>query len=503
MTRRTRTRNRRNRRKHTTRSTLERSLRKTIEASIRKSLKKLTNRKMKKKKRKTKRKKKLQRGGAGSEPVGGIAATTPATTNKDAAIANILTRHDTFKDTEYSASTLLKKVDGRSVGGFDAAEAASLSGNITPKDVIGVRRANGGQGVDDPATIRDFFERGMVSDDVPAQSLIFGKGDEGYLDFIRYVAVSTVAITDALVDLAQERQLAATPTVAAGVVAGPAGPPAPLEPPPEPVPSAGEPSGKTEDVLSGLEEMRSRVRAQQQAPAPVLVAGPEPEPAPVLAPAPVAVAVGGTTCDVINKDITLLGAKINALETEKEILERSLAGKGADKDEVDRLNGIIAQVQAELTECNRKKALLEQELAKLIKELYCSILAKVRISRLAYTVQYAGSQTDSAGRPVPKATVTPVHGGGLDEPLPDPLRVDIGLAGATSVVTYGVVLQALLSDQMVGGAAGALGEILSEGERRSIRAAEGLTVAGVPVADDEIIGLLKTHIYHAKTVADS
>ena len=502
MTRRTRTRNRRNRRKHTTRSTLERSLRKTIEASIRKSLKKLTNRKMKKKKRKTKRKKKLQRGGAASEPVGGIAATTPATTNKDAAIANILTRHDTFKDTEYSASTLLKKVDGRSVGGFDAAEAASLSGNITPKDVIGVRRANGGQGVDDPATIRDFFERGMVSDDVPAQSLIFGKGDEGYLDFIRYVAVSTVAITDALVDLAQERQLAATPTVAAGVVAGPAGPPAPLEPP-EPVPSAGEPSGQTEDVLSGLEEMRSRVRAQQPAPAPVLAADLEPEPAPVLAPAPVAVAVGGTTCDVINKDITLLGAKIKDLETEKEILERSLAGKGADKDEVDRLNVLIAQVQAELTECNRKKALLEQELAKLIKELYCSILAKVRISRLAYTVQYADSQTDSAGRPVPKATVTPVHGGGLDEPLPDPLRVDIGLEGATSVVTYGVVLQALLSDQMVGGAAGALGEILSEGERRSIRAAEGLTVAGVPVADDEIIGLLTAHIYHAKTVADS
>mgnify|MGYP006126830207 CR=1 FL=1 len=460
MTRRTRTRNRRNRRKHTTRSTLERSLRKTIEASIRKSLKKLTNRKMKKKKRKTKRKKKLQRGGAGSEPVGGISATTPATTNKDAAIASILNRHATFKDTEYSASTLLKKVDARSVGGLDADEAASLSGNITPKDVIGARRANGGQGSDDTAIIRDFFERGMVSDDVSAKSLIFGKQDEGYWAFIRYVAVSTAEITAALVALAKKRQLAA------GVVAGPAGPPAP-EQVPEPVPSAGDPSGRTADVLARSAGLLSRVQAQQ------------PAPAPVLAPAPVAVAVGGTTCDEINKDITLLGAKIKDLETEKEILERDLStARTGGTAEVENINRQLIAVQAELKECNRKKALLEQELTKLIKELYCSILAKVRISRLAHVV----------GQP------------GLDEPLPDPLRVDIGLEGAPPGVTYVVVLQALLSDNMVSGPAGALGEILSEGERRSIRAAEGLDGDG---GDDEIIGLLKTHIFHAKTVADS
>ena len=465
MTRRTRTRNRRNRRKHTTRSTLERSLRKTIEASIRKSLKKLTNRKMKKKKRKTKRKKKLQRGGAGSEPVGGISATTPATTNKDAAIASILNRHATFKDTEYSASTLLKKVDARSVGGLDADEAASLSGNITPKDVIGARRANGGQGSDDTAIIRDFFERGMVSDDVSAKSLIFGKQDEGYWAFIRYVAVSTAEITAALVALAKKRQLAA------GVVAGPAGPPAP-EQVPEPVPSAGDPSGRTADVLARSAGLLSRVQAQQ------------PAPAPVLAPAPVAVAVGGTTCDEINKDITLLGAKIKDLETEKEILERDLStARTGGTAEVDNINRQLIAVQAELKECNRKKALLEQELTKLIKELYCSILAKVRISRLAHP---------SAG-------------------IPQEVVNDIGLTGLANI-SYESVLKALLSDRLVGALEEGLRPpgyqsladqtpILTQVELNSIRMAEGVGARIAPPRHD-LIEALYRHILLSRLPPD-
>ena len=115
------------------------------------------------------------------------------------------------------------------------------------------------------------------------------------------------------------------------------------------------------------------------------------------------------------------------------------------------------------------------ELRKLIKELYCSILTKVRISRLVTT------------------TYPPRL---FSNMLPEPLRRDIGL-GEHPALTYEFVLHALLSNRLLNNLNRAPDPpILTPDERNDILQAEGLVPIppGTEAAIGEVIGSLLNHI---------
>ena len=214
---------------------------------------------------------------------------------------------------------------------------------------------------------------------------------------------------------------------------------------------------------------------------PVVVAEGQPEGQPGAAVA----GVGGMNCGEINKDINILGERIKDLEQNKldltAQLQAALAaagpGGGGGGEEGDAALGAkiaglerdIARTAAELEKCHQEKLVLKEKLKKLIKELYCSILAKVRISKLA-------------------------HGGGGGDGsrkylLPDPLRKDIGLESpdlnapfdrsAAPGIPYYWILFALLSDNLLDPLNSSLGgdKVLTDEQRNEIMSAEGINQA--------------------------
>jgi hypothetical protein len=196
--------------------------------------------------------------------------------------------------------------------------------------------------------------------------------------------------------------------------------------------------------------------------------GPEPPPA----PAGVGVVAAGSNCKEIQENITMLQQKIKTLEDDKRRLQEAIGARPAigigsaaalvaSQQELERVQQSLAQVQAELDQCIQQKDFLMNELKKLIKELYCSILTKVRISRLV------------------KAAAAHL--------LPEPLRRDIGL-GEYNHLTYEFVLHALLSDNLLNNLSRGLPgpPILTPEERNEILQAEGLVA--IPDGAQEMVG---------------
>jgi len=236
------------------------------------------------------------------------------------------------------------------------------------------------------------------------------------------------------------------------------------------------------------------------APEPAELAQPAPVAPEVAQPAPAAPAVevalaAGSNCDTINADINILREKIDALEREKLGLESNIASlqaaaaEGGDAGAAEALALVRAQLQraaqaarrqlirvgGELEECNRQKDAMEERLKKLIKELYCSILTKVRISKLAN-----GQVGPMANRPAEPARL---H-------LPDQLRNDIGLESPELNFTaaprpypgipYYWILYALLSDNLLTALQTGLGgdRILTVEQRQEIMVSENINDLG-------------------------
>ena len=243
-------------------------------------------------------------------------------------------------------------------------------------------------------------------------------------------------------------------------------------------------------IAQQQQEQAQQQAAQEPPPAvPPPAVPPPPAPEPPPAPAGVGVVAAGSNCKEIQENITILQRKIKTLEDDKRRLQEAIGartgagdartGAGdagsaaalvASQQELERVQQSLAQVQAELDECIKQKDFLMNELKKLIKELYCSILTKVRISRLVKTT-----------------TPAPL----LSNMLPEPLRRDIGL-GEYNALTYEVVLHALLSDNLLymdlnRGLPGP--PILTRDERNEILQAEGLVP--IPPGAQEMVGRVR------------
>jgi len=206
----------------------------------------------------------------------------------------------------------------------------------------------------------------------------------------------------------------------------------------------------------------------------------------------------GSNCGEINEDINILRKRINALEQNKLDLTAQLqaaravapggGGGGEDGDDapvakIGALEQELLKCAGELEKCKQEKRVLEENLKKLIKELYCSILAKVRISRLAHP---------GAG-------------------IPPEVFNDIGLTGLANI-SYESVLQALLSDILVGALEEGLRPpgyqsladqtpILTQVELNSIRMAEGVGARIAPPRRD-LIEALYRHILLSRLPPD-
>jgi hypothetical protein len=230
-------------------------------------------------------------------------------------------------------------------------------------------------------------------------------------------------------------------------------------------------------IAQQQQEQAQQQAAQEPPPAvPPPAVPPPPAPEPPPAPAGVGVVAAGSNCKEIQENITMLQQKIKTLEDDKRRLQEAIGartgagGAGdagsaaalvASQQELARVQQSLAQVQAELDQCIQQKDFLMNELKKLIKELYCSILTKVRISRLV------------------KAAAAHL--------LPEPLRRDIGL-GEYNHLTYEFVLHALLSDNLLNNLSRGLPgpPILTPEERNEILQAEGLVA--IPDGAQEMVG---------------
>ena len=118
------------------------------------------------------------------------------------------------------------------------------------------------------------------------------------------------------------------------------------------------------------------------------------------APAPVAAAaqpleVIGSNCGDLQDQLSRLNRMIDGLKRHNMELARAASAKGGNAAEVVRLQQDIYRNNRQLAACEEEKIRLKGRLEKLMKELYCSILTKVRIAKMVAPPSADGGHKNS------------------------------------------------------------------------------------------------------------